>query len=443
MPGRRRPASSVAESPSRSARATPGPSCTSATASWIVSREPAWLTDPAPAFGNLDDLFRGGVIPLLADQPERVLLDRGPGSPLRLAGLTRLPSDHVTVTIAGCFSAGSFSTAFEALDCGRKATVSARPTSATAPDTTSARSMPCTNAKWAESSSAGEWSWSATATAPKMLCRAAVAAAAGSPEGDQAREVGGAEHAAEDRGAERTTELVDRLQCRRSDAASLLGELTRARQRSRSRARDPCPTPRAPSTPRRTGRRTPRSCARRSATQPRGVANPSATATFAPTSRTIRSAGTAPTSSPPISGKQSKARPHRAGSKHSLEVLGHREQHSEHGEDRDRGEDHAPGVGRQTKQRHIEQRLTTRSAAEPAAPRARIRPAPPHRRPSPAQRPRCSSRARRPGSARRSPRPSRGSTGPPRRGPARAARARVTPAPARRSRPARPARPAH
>lgn len=32
-----------------------------------------------PAFGNLDDLFRGGVIALLTDHPERVLLDRGPG----------------------------------------------------------------------------------------------------------------------------------------------------------------------------------------------------------------------------------------------------------------------------------------------------------------------------------------------------------------------------
>jgi hypothetical protein len=52
---------------SRSARPTRRPSCTSATNSWIVSREPAWLTDPGPAFGNLDDLFRGGVIALLTD----------------------------------------------------------------------------------------------------------------------------------------------------------------------------------------------------------------------------------------------------------------------------------------------------------------------------------------------------------------------------------------
>jgi hypothetical protein len=38
----------------------------------LADRSRAW-------FGNLDDLFHGGVMALLADQPERVLLDRGPG----------------------------------------------------------------------------------------------------------------------------------------------------------------------------------------------------------------------------------------------------------------------------------------------------------------------------------------------------------------------------
>ena len=78
------------------------------------------------------------------------------------------------------------------------------------------------------------------------------------------------------------------------------------------------------------------------------IANPTATATFAPTSRTIRSAGTAPTTQPADQRQQPQARPHRACSEHSLEVLGHREQHPEHREDRDRGKDHPPRVGRQS-----------------------------------------------------------------------------------------------
>ena len=47
--------------------------------------------------------------------------------------------------------------------------------------------MPWTTRCEADISSAGEWIWCATATAPKMLCRAAVAAAAGSPKGPSGR----------------------------------------------------------------------------------------------------------------------------------------------------------------------------------------------------------------------------------------------------------------
>ncbi len=37
------------------------------------------LTDPGPAFENLDDVSCGGVIALLSDRPERVSSGRGPG----------------------------------------------------------------------------------------------------------------------------------------------------------------------------------------------------------------------------------------------------------------------------------------------------------------------------------------------------------------------------
>jgi hypothetical protein len=88
--------------------------------------------------------------------------------------------DRVATT-AGTLSTDEGSTAFTAFPLGRKTTVSATPTSATAPEPTSARSIPCTNAECAEVRSAGEWILFATDTAPKMLSRAAAAAAGGSP----------------------------------------------------------------------------------------------------------------------------------------------------------------------------------------------------------------------------------------------------------------------
>ena len=111
----------------------------------------------------------------------------------------------------------------DALVRGRNAAARTTPSTAMKPATSSARSIPCTNAARAELSRTLEWSLSATITALKMLARAARAAEAGSADTSRRVEVGGAEHAPQNRGAERN--FVDRLQHRRSHAALLLGEL--------------------------------------------------------------------------------------------------------------------------------------------------------------------------------------------------------------------------
>ena len=128
------------------------------------------------------------------------------------------------------------------------------------------------------------------------------------PGSDQAGEIGGAEHAAENRDPERTAQLVDRLQRRRSHPASIRGQLTE-RCRHRGREREAHPQPTSASHPA-LNRPLEPTLVRAPISNPAArTANPTATATFAPTSRTIRSAGTAPSSSPPIIGNSRRPDP--------------------------------------------------------------------------------------------------------------------------------------
>ena len=74
-------------------------------------------------------------------------------------------------------------------------------------ETGRAMSMPWTKAARTELSSSGERSFCATATPPKTLWRTAAAAAPDRPDEVEVGEVAGADHAAEDRDAERSTDL--------------------------------------------------------------------------------------------------------------------------------------------------------------------------------------------------------------------------------------------
>ena len=66
--------------------------------------------------------------------------------------------------------------------------------------------------------------------------------------------------------------------------------------------------------------------------------------------------------------QQSQARTHGIRPEHTLEVLRHREQDAEHGENREHGEDHSPGERGRTEQRQVEQRLTAGPTGQPAFP---------------------------------------------------------------------------
>jgi len=153
-------------------------------------------------------------------------------------------------------------------------------------------------------------------------------------------EVPGTEDAAEDRGAEGSAGLIDRLEDRGTNTAAFLFQLNERRRRRRG---DGNATPR-PNTAIQLNKKIPLELALVAEPMNSPAAmrtKPAAVATLAPTHCTSRAVGNAPTTRP------RRARggegPNQWGwCQYALEVLGHGEEGPEHGEDHERRQYDAP-----------------------------------------------------------------------------------------------------
>ena len=96
--------------------------------------------------------------------------------------------------------------------------------------------------------------------------------------------------------------------------------------------------------------------------------NPAATATLAPTRRTMRDAGKAPAISPPTRGSSRRPEPIAVVPSTPWKYCGMVNKMPSMAHDRHHGEDHAPGERGRAEQRQIDQRLAAGPAGQPALP---------------------------------------------------------------------------